>query len=361
MIQRYLTAQVSQDLNRKMVFVAGPRQVGKTTFAKSLMTSAVGYLSWDIPEQRETILRRELPDAPLLVFDEVHKYRGWRNYLKGLVDKLGNTRKILVVGSARLDAYRFGGDSLQGRYHFLRLHPFSVAELKMRSEQDLMDLLRFGGFPEPFLGASETEAHRWSREYRNRLINEDIRTLETVVNLGGLELLSLRLPELVGAPLSVNSIREDLQVAHGTVSNWLNVLERLYAIVRLSPFGSPKIRAVKKTQKHYHYDWSLVPDLPKRFDNLVALHLLNWVHYKQDSEGVDWELRYFRDIDGREVDFVITDNRRPIYLIEVKWSDEPIAKGLRYLKTRFSDAEAYQISAVGQKDYRSSGGRPGLL
>lgn len=339
-----------------MVFVAGPRQVGKTTLAKSLQGAEEGYLSWDIPEQREAILRRELPDAPLLVFDEIHKYRGWRNFLKGLFDRWGNTRQILVVGSARLDAYRFGGDSLQGRYHFLRLHPFSIAELRITTEQDLMDLLRFSGFPEPFLGASETDARRWSREYRNRLIYEDLRSLETVVNLGDLELLSLRLPELVGAPLSVNAIREDLQVSHATVSNWLDILERLYAIVRLSPFGAPKIRAVKKAQKHYHYDWSLVPEMSKRFENLVAMHMLKWVHFKQDSEGLDYELRFFRDIDGRKVDFLITENRRPVLLVEAKWSDEPVSKGLRYLKTRFPEAEAYQISAVGQKDYRSPDG-----
>ena len=356
MVQRYLTEQIERDIERKMVFVAGPRQVGKTTLAKALMTAQQGYLNWDIPEDREAILRRELPDTPLLIFDEIHKYRTWRNYLKGLFDKWGSSRKILVVGSAKLDVYRFGGDSLQGRYHFLRLHPFSVAELGLKSDGELQDLLRLSGFPEPFLGGSETEARRWSREYRNRLITEEIRSLEMITNLGGMELLALRLPELVGSPLSINSLREDLQISHNTVSNWIGILERLYAIVRLNPFGAPKIRAVKKAQKHYHFDWSLVPDMPRRFENLVALHLLKWVHYKQDAEGLEWELRYFRDVDGREVDFVVTDRLKPILLVEAKWTDEPVDRGLRYLKARFPNTDAWQIWATGSKDYRSPEG-----
>jgi hypothetical protein len=261
-----------------------------------------------------------------------------------------------VIGSAKLDYYRYGGDSLQGRYHFLRLHPFSIAELKIATSDDLMDLLKLSGFPEPFLCGSEVEAKRWSREYRQRLLNEEVRDLENVTDLGNLELLSLRLPQLVGSPLSVNSIREDLQVSHKTIVKWLNILERLYAIVRLPPFGTPKLRAVKKEQKHYHYDWTLVPDLALRFENMVALHLLKWVHFQEDTKGRDIELRYFRDVDGREVDFVITESLNPIYLIEVKWKDAAITRGLKYLKERFPNAEAYQVSAYGEKDYLTSAG-----
>ncbi|MDP3767414.1 MAG: AAA family ATPase, partial [Dehalococcoidia bacterium] len=251
--RRYLLPQVRRDLARKMVFVAGPRQVGKTTLARSLLgRRAQGYLNWDVPEDRERILRRELPPARLLVFDELHRYRGWRNWLKGLYDRPGARRRILVTGSARLDFYRFGGDSLQGRYHLLRLHPFSAAELGLTTERQLRDLLVLGGFPEPWFGGSEVEARRWAREYRTRLVREEITSLERVQDLGNLELLMLRLPDLVGAPLSVNALREDLQLSHKTVAGWLAVLERLYAIFRLAPFGAPRIRAVRKEQKHYH-------------------------------------------------------------------------------------------------------------
>ncbi|HEX6902468.1 MAG TPA: ATP-binding protein [Thermoanaerobaculia bacterium] len=354
--RRYLRPQIESDLQKKMVFVAGPRQVGKTTLARSLEGADRGYLNWDIPEHRERILKRELPPSPLWAFDEIHKYRLWRNYLKGLYDGRAPGQKILVTGSARLDYYRYSGDSLQGRYHLLHLHPLSVAELGLSTEDELRQLLTLGGFPEPFFSGSEVEARRWSREHRNLLVREELVSLERVQDLGNLEMLMLRLPELVGSPLSVNALREDLQVSHKTVSNWLKILERLFAIFRLSPFGSPAIRAVKKEQKHYHFDWTLVPDLPARFENLVASHLLKWVQYQQDTQGLDWELRYFRDVDGREVDFVISERRKPLFLVECKWADTELDRSLRYLKTRFPEAEAWQISATGRKDYVSPEG-----
>jgi uncharacterized protein len=349
--RRYLAPQVRADLARKMVFVAGPRQVGKTTLARSLPGAAAAYLSWDIAEHRERILRRQLPASKLWIFDEIHKYRSWRGLLKGLYDGRRPGQRILVTGSARLDLYRYGGDSLQGRYHLLRLHPFSAAELGLRSAAELRDLLTLGGFPEPFLGGSEVEARRWAREYRNRLVREDVVSLERVQDLGNLELLALRLPELAGSPLSLNALREDLQVAHKTVASWLGILERLYAIFRLPPFGAPRIRAVKKEQKHYHLDWSLVPDGAARFENLVAAHLLKWVHFEQDARGRDLELRYFRDTDGREVDLVVVEGRRPLLLVECKWADAEVDPSLRYLKARFPEAEAWQLSATGRYDY----------
>jgi predicted AAA+ superfamily ATPase len=353
---RYLLAQVRQDLARKMVFVGGPRQVGKTTLARSLPGSAAGYLNWDDAGNRDRILRRELPPGRLWIFDEIHKYRSWRGYLKGLYDVRRRGQRILVTGSARLDFYRFGGDSLQGRYHFLRLHPFSVAELGLRTPADLQQLLMLGGFPEPFLGGSEVEARRWSREYRSRLVREEVTSLERVQDLGNLELLALRLPELVGSPLSINALREDLRVSHKTVAGWLRVLERLYAVFRLPPFGAPRIRAVKKEQKHYHFDWSLVPQGPARFENLVGSHLLKWVHFEQDARGRDLELRYFRDTDGREVDFVVVEGRQPLLIVECKWADADVDRGLRYLKARFPKADAWQLSATGTRDYRTPEG-----
>ncbi len=349
--RRYLDAQVRRDLSRKMVFLVGPRQVGKTTLARSLPGASKGYLSWDVVEHRERILKRELPISLLWIFDEVHKYRSWRNLLKGLYDGRRSGQKILVTGSARLDFYRFGGDSLQGRYHLLRLHPFSARELGIRTTKELGELLKLGGFPEPFLSSSEDETRRWSRDYRNRLVREDVTGLERVQDLGNLELMALRLPDLVGSPLSINALREDLQVSHKTVANWLQILERLYAIFRLPPFGAPRIRAVKKEQKHYQFDWSLVPSQPARFENLIASHLLKWVHFEQDVRGRDIELRYFRDTDGREVDFVVVEKRRPRLLVECKWGDAETDPSLRYLKTRFPDAEAWQVSANGRKDY----------
>jgi len=353
---RYLTAALRRDLARKMAFVAGPRQVGKTTLALGLPGARDAYLNWDIARHRDRILRGELPAGALWIFDEIHKYRRWRNYLKGLYDGRPRGQRILVTGSGRLDLYRFGGDSLQGRYHLLRLHPFSVAELGMSRPAQLLDLLRLGGFPEPFLGGSETQARRWSREYRSLLVREEVVALERIQDLGHLELLMLRLPELVGSPLSVNALREDLQVSHKAVVNWIGALERLFAVFRLAPFGAPRIRAVKKEQKHYHLDWTVVPGDSGRFENLVACHLLKWVHFEQDTQGRDLELRYFRDIEGREVDFVVVEGRLPRLLVECKWGDAEVDRSLRYLKARLPEADAWQISATGTKDYRSPDG-----
>ena len=290
------------------------------------------------------------------VFDEIHKYRLWRNFLKGLYDARSGSQRILVTGSARLDFYRYGGDSLQGRYHLLRLHPLSAGELGLGAHRELLDLLTLGGFPEPFFRGREREARRWSREYRTLLVREELAALERVTDLGRIELLLVRLPELVGSPLSLNALREDLQVSHATVANWLDILERLYAVFRVSPFGAPRIRAVKKAQKHYHLDWSLVPEAAQRFENLVGAHLLKWVHFVQDTEGRDVELRYFRDVDGREVDFVVFEGRRPTLLVECKWADAPIDRGLSYLKRRFPDCQAWQVCAVGTKDFLSPEG-----
>ena len=350
-LRRYLGPQIQRDLRRKMVFVAGPRQVGKSTLARQILGRHPGYLNWDVGEDRERILKGELPASSLWVFDELHKYRRWRNFLKGLYDGRRRGQQILVTGSARLDFYRFGGDSLQGRYHLLRMHPFSVAELRIERTADLTQLLTLGGFPEPFLSGSAVEARRWSREYRNLLVREELASVERVIDVDHVEQLVMRLPDLVGSPLSLNALREDLQVSHKTVSNWIAILERLYAVFRVPPFGSPKVRAVKKEQKHYHLDWSVVPREGPRFENLVAAHLLKWVHHEQDTRGRDVELRYFRDVDGREVDFVIVEGRTPLRFVECKWDDTGVDRGLHYLRARFPRCEAFQVSAVGRKDY----------
>ena len=351
-MKRYLEDQVRRDLTRKMVFLGGPRQVGKTTLAQSLLPDLAGYLNWDVPEHREALLRRQIPATPLVVFDEIHKYRLWRGLLKGLYDRDRSRRRILVTGSARLDYYRYGGDSLQGRYHFLRLFPLSAAELGLATAAELETLLRLGGFPEPFLGGSEREARRWSREYRTRLVREDILLVQPIHHVSLLEQLMVRLPDLVGSPLSINALREDLQVSHKAVANWLDILERFYAIVRLPPFGGPRIRAVKKEQKHYHLDWTLVADPACRFEDMVAVHLYKHCAWLQDVEGLEAELRYFRDIDGREVDFVVVVDRRPTLFVECKLADtEAVTRGLHYLKARYPDVPAWQVYLRGSRDY----------
>ncbi len=349
-LRRYLEKQIRADLRKKMVFVAGARQVGKTTLALQIARSRSSYLNWDVAEHREQILRREFPTTRLWVFDEIHKYRGWRNLLKGLYDGRLPNQRILVTGSGRLDFYRFGGDSLQGRYHLHRLHPLSACELGLRENAELHELYHYGGFPEPFLARSEVEARRWSREYRTRLIREEITSLERLEDLGRLEEMMIRLPDLVGSPLSINSLRNDLHVSHKTVARWIQVLERFYAVFRIAPFGAAHIRAVKKEQKHYHLDWTIVSEPGARFENLVACHLLKWVHHQQDTMGRDLELRYFRDVDRREVDFVVTESGKALMAVECKLRAGSIDRSLRYFKQRFPGCDAWQIHLEGTKD-----------
>jgi predicted AAA+ superfamily ATPase len=345
-MKRYLYQQVMDDLGQKMVFIGGPRQVGKTHLAKAIAKQEFAdakYMNWDNDEDRISILNHKFPKTKLLILDEVHKNRKWRGLIKGLYDKFSDEMKVLVTGSARLDYYRFGGDSLQGRYHYLRLHPLSVKELRIDSQVDLLKLLKLGGFPEPFFSGSERTARRWSRTYRQRLIREDLVSIERTEDLARLELMAMRLPELIGTPLSLNSLREDLGVSHGTVSKWLQILERLYHVFTVHPFGSPKIKSVKKEFKHYQYDWSLISDEGARFENFIGSHLLKWCHWIEDTEGIDMELRYFRDREKREVDFVVVQDGKPVLFCEVKVSDQVFSPQLHYLKHKFPKVRAIQV------------------
>lgn len=365
MIKRYLENQALKDLEKKMLFISGPRQCGKTTFAQCLANTmypsgeskdlGFDYLNWDNALDRDVIVGEYFPsDRGLIIFDEIHKYANWRRLVKGLYDKRKNELKILVTGSARLDYYRHGGDSLQGRYHHLRMLPLSYKEVATLGDESLDLLFNLGGFPEPFLSSSEEEARRWSREYRSRLIEEELVGLEKVSQLSLVQRLAFRLPELVGSPLSVNSLREDLQVSHQTVSRWLDILERVYHLFRVLPFGSPEIRAVKKECKHYHYDWTLCKVEGARFENLIATHLLNECYFIQDATGVNRELRYFRDNERREVDFVLIEDDKPFCFIECKLSDCNIHPALRYLKSKFPTVKSIQLVKTNDIDFTSS-------
>jgi predicted AAA+ superfamily ATPase len=355
-MKRYLESLIKEDLKKKMVFLGGPRQTGKTTLAKALLKNKKNYLSWDLDEDRTAILQKEFPQQGLLVFDELHKYRKWRGYLKGLYDKRNPDFQILVTGSARLDYYRYGGDSLQGRYHYWRLHPLSLAELKSSSQNDLHDLLTLGGFPEPFLSGSQREAKRWSREYKARIVRDDLSSIENVSDLASIEILFNHLPHTVGSPLSINSLREQLLVSHQTTAKWLDILERLYGFFRISPFGPAMIRAVKKEQKHYLFDWSAITDEGARFENMIAVHLQKHIHYLQDAEGEDIALRYYRDTTPREVDFIIVKNNKPIQAIECKLSDTNVSSSLRYFKSKFPECQCIQITLQDQKNFISKDG-----
>lgn len=353
--ERYITASVRSDLREKMVFVSGPRQVGKTTMALQILGRGeedAAYFDWDDAGDQVRIIKQEFPAGrKLLVFDEIHKYRRWRNWLKGLYDKTRSKRRYLVTGSARLDLYRRGGDALTGRYHSYRLHPFSLREMDRGGGSQVTEtLMRFGGFPEPLFAQSERRWRRWQVERARQVLRDDLRDLERVEEVVLVTRLAERIPDLIGSPLSVNALREDLQVAHQTVQNWLNILERLFVLFRIAPFGDPRIRAVKKEMKAYLWDWSAVPDTGNRFENLVACQLLKYCHFLEDVEGYPMELRYIRDTDRREVDFVVIKEGRPLFAVECKLSDAVVPSAIPYFAERLRIPQYYLVH-MGTKDY----------
>jgi predicted AAA+ superfamily ATPase len=345
-----------------MVFVGGPRQVGKTTFALSFLPKQderhPAYLNWDDVSDRRAILNAELPPREkVIIFDEIHKFARWRNLVKGFYDTRKSRTSFLIIGSARLDYYSKGGDSLQGRYHYYRLHPFSLLELNTKpSQTDAETLLKFGGFPEPCLKADERFWRRWQRERLHRVIYEDIRDLENVKEISLLELLAEELPHRVGAPLSVKKLKEVLQVAHETVERWINIFERMYYCFRIPPYGPRRVRAVKKEQKLYLWDWSTITEPGPRFENLIAAQLLKYCHFIEDTEGFRMDLRFLRDTDKREIDFVVLKENQPLFAVECKTGEKDVNPALLYFQERTRIPGFYQVH-TGNKDYEKKGVR----
>ena len=256
-------------------------------------------------------------------------------------------------GSARLDHYRRGGDSLQGRYHYYRLHPLTLGELTSDSSPaDLDALMQFGGFPEPFLAGNTRTWRRWQRERQSRVLYEDLRDLENVREVALVELLAEALPDRVGSPLSIRSLSEDLQVAHETAARWLAILENLFSCFRIPPFGAPRIRAVKKETKLYLWDWSQVPGKGPRFENLVACHLLKYCHLLEDTQGYRMELRFVRDTDRREIDFVVIRDNEPLFAVECKSGEGSPSRAIEYFRQRTPIENFYQVH-LGKRDYVS--------
>lgn len=366
MNKRYLSKHIADDIKRKMVFISGARQVGKTSLALDIAKTHFhhsDYLNWDITEDRKRFLNANFRgDAEILLLDEIHKFHDWKNHTKGLFDKHKDDFSILVTGSARLDVYRRGGDSLMGRYYAYRLHPFSLAELLGRENrimpfealdfcasetegiEGMQTLNEFGGFPEPLFSGSKRELRRWHNQRTERLVKEDIRDVENIKSLSQLQLLVDVLPERVGSLFSMNALREDIAVAHKTMAQWMDVLERFYYHFRVYPFHHNKIKSLKKNPKVYLYDWSEVPDdRGARLENIVASHLLKLCHYLQDVEGHKAELHFLRDIDGREVDFLVTESGKPWFAVEVKSSASDISKHLSYFSDRLDIPKLYQV------------------
>ena len=348
MMKRYLKDQVVRDLAKKMVFVDGPRQVGKTKMSLDILggnEEHPAYLNWDVPGVAVNLQKGYLPGKQtLLVLDEIHKYTEWRNLVKGMFDRHRRKIQFLITGSARLDYYHHGGDSLQGRYHYLRLHPLSLCELGSFHKNDLEQLLQFGGFLEPFLEGEVSSWRRWQQERKTRVVHEDLLSLEKVQEVSKINLLVDHLPLKVSSPLSIQSLMGDLSAAHKSVAKWLDILQNLYFIFRIAPYGPPHVRAVKKEQKLYLWDWSLCTEEGPKFENLVASNLLKYCHFRQDTQGHSMELRYLRDTDKREIDFVVLEDAKPIFAVECIVKSKSLSPHIKYFSERTHIPIFYQVN-----------------
>lgn len=372
---RYLLETIIEDLKNKMVFIGGARQVGKTTLAKNIVAKEfhdTTYYNWDFKPDRKKIISYELPGvSSLLIFDEIHKYKKWKTLIKGIYDTYKEKYKIIVTGSARLNIFRRGGDSLQGRYHYYTLHPFTLAEIeniknKWQPFEELdfkrsfyrssaETLLTFGGFPEPFLSQDNKILRRWHNEKLERLFREDIRDIENIRDINSMKLLGDLLPSKAAGPLSINNISTDLDVSHRAINNWLNILESFYYLFRIYPFTSKKIRSIKKESKLYLIDWSEIDNEGARFENMIASHLLKFVQYLYESEGYKTELFYLRNVDKKEVDFLVTLNNKPWFSVEAKLSDKTPSPYITYFKERLKIPFNYQVIREDNVDIMKDG------
>ncbi|MBM3295659.1 MAG: ATP-binding protein [Candidatus Aminicenantes bacterium] len=374
-------------LHGRMSFICGPRQIGKTTLARShLDREGQGrhYINWDSLETRrrfasdsQFFIRDLVPPAtdstsagarprPWIVFDEIHKYPKWKNLLKGYYDDWKTAVRIIVTGSARLDAFRRSGDSLVGRYFLFKMFPLHPNDLTGRipdrsaswdpgrdeaafeeTNREFAEassgLLELSGFPEPFTAGTWDFYRRWQDNHLSLIIQEDVRDLTKIASLQKLETLVFLLPERVGSPLSLNNLKDILQCAHGSVRSWLSALEKVFLVFHVSPFSGSLKRSVVKEKKYYFWDWGVHDDPGRRLENFVAVQLQRAVAAWNEWGRGKFRLTYVRTRDGREADFLIVDRNRPRMIVECKAQDDSLSPSLAYIKDRLAVPFGVQV------------------
>ncbi|MBU1699324.1 MAG: ATP-binding protein [Candidatus Eisenbacteria bacterium] len=370
MLRREPYSRIWDELSaeKSLVFLAGPRQCGKTTLAQLIaerFTNSI-YFNWDILTDKQKLIEdpfffqnivRSDDSKPLILLDEIHKYKDWKNYLKGAYDKFNDEYLFLVSGSGRLDLYQRGGDSLAGRYYLFHLWPLTLAELHSQNrtlaqfrknpvqvceshpssfDSTWKRLAAYSGFPEPYLAAKMTTYRRWTNTYHRQLIREDIRDLTDIRNIEDLEILFSLLPSKVGSSLSIPSLVTDLKVSYNTVKNWLAILERFYLTFTITPWTNQITRAIHKDRKSYLFNYAQIEDEAAKFENMVALELHRAISNWNDMGYGDFGLHFIRTKEGREVDFLLSENRKPFLLIETKFGDDSPSLNLKRYQAALS-------------------------
>lgn len=351
--------------HRQMALVSGPRQVGKTTACRSISDT---YLNWDNVDDRRRLLRgpAALAEAlqleqlrarpPVAVLDELHKYTKWKGLLKGFFDTYGDRMRLIVTGSSRLDIFRRGSDSLMGRYLLYRMHPLSVGE-SLRTEvpskelqpptevatSDWDALWEHGGFPEPFFRRDSRFTRRWRSLRQEQLSREDLREVAQVTDLGTMETLMQLLAERSAHQLVYSSLAREIQVSVDTVKRWIDLLARLHYGFMVRPWFANVAKALRKEPKWFQRDWSGLADDGARAETFVACLLLKAVEGWTDLGFGDFELRYLRDKQKREVDFLVVRNRKPWFLVEVELSETSLSPSLAYFQGQTKAAHAFQV------------------
>ncbi len=354
--------------NGKMAFISGPRQVGKTTLSKMLVGNSSIYHNWDDISFRRIWTKnpkQTLPDknGVGVIFDEIHKTNKWKSILKGIYDTKAVDCPIIVTGSARLNIYRKGSDSLMGRYFNFRLHPFTVGELthgqlpspdniidhaldlkkSNASCEILKDLDKYGGFPEPFLKQSEKFCNVWRQGRLSKVVREDLRDLSNIPDLAKIEMLMSIMPERVASPLSITSLREDLEVSYDAMKRWLRYLQELYYHFELKPWSTKIPRSLKKESKLYLWDWSECENKGAKFENIIASHLIKACQLWTDSGEGNFELFYLKNKQKQEIDFLITKNKKPFLPIECKTNSTNLSPNWNSFQKHLKLPEYIQI------------------
>jgi len=349
-MKRYLEKYIQEDLDKKIILLTGPRQTGKTTLSK-MLNHNFDYFNFDNIDDRVSLQEKSWDRSKaLVIFDELHKLKNWKSWLKGVYDTEGITPSILVTGSAKLDTYRKVGDSLAGRFFQFRMHPLDLKEINAfiktdSLEKELDKLLLFGGFPEPFLNGTVRFYNRWKKSHLDIILKQDLVDLENVQQIIQIETLIQLLKNRVGSPISYSALARDLQCSDKTVKRWLTILENMYVVFKVPPFHKNVARAIQKAPKFYFYDTGqVIGDLGIKLENTVACAIQKEIHFQEDCFGETKSLYYLKNKDGKEIDFCITSNGSPALMVEVKWKDGSLSPNFEIFKQYFPKLKMVQIS-----------------